>query len=427
MGKIEEQGPARQLSELMCRIYDFGLTTTSGGNLSIKDAQGVIWITPGGIDKSNLVPEDIIRMDPDGTVTGKHNPSIETAFHKGLYSVRSDVGAVVHAHAPASSAFCISRTAPDMKIIPQIYLECGDAVMTGYAAPGSDLLGEKLAAQAEKGFHTLLLDNHGSAAVGRDLLHAFQRFEALDVCSRSLIKANSIGIPKQTDEDAHRLLAAQLSYPLGSFTPEHAYTQQRKHLCNMARRAYMRGLMTSSLGSLSIRVSPDEFLITPFGGDRYALTPDDIVLVRKESTENGRQPDIWTALHRSIYDTHPAAASVMTAVPPAAMAYAVTDVDYDTRTLTEGYVLLRDIKRVDFSRALGDTASCAEELHKNQPVLLISHGGVLAMGASAIQVLDRIEVAEVSMRAGLWARHLGGMHSLGDKDIADIKTYFKLS
>ena len=37
----------------MQRIYDKGLTTMSGGNLSIRDTQGNIWITPAGIDKGN--------------------------------------------------------------------------------------------------------------------------------------------------------------------------------------------------------------------------------------------------------------------------------------------------------------------------------------------------------------------------------------
>ena len=42
--------PADQLVLLMDRIYRYGMTTTSGGNLSILDDNGDIWITPGSID-----------------------------------------------------------------------------------------------------------------------------------------------------------------------------------------------------------------------------------------------------------------------------------------------------------------------------------------------------------------------------------------
>ena len=43
--------PSDQLVMFMQRIYEKGLTTTSGGNLSIKDEEGNIWITPGSVDK----------------------------------------------------------------------------------------------------------------------------------------------------------------------------------------------------------------------------------------------------------------------------------------------------------------------------------------------------------------------------------------
>ena len=45
---------------IMQRIYAYGMTTTSGGNLSIKDDDGDIWITPGGVDKGSLTRRDII-------------------------------------------------------------------------------------------------------------------------------------------------------------------------------------------------------------------------------------------------------------------------------------------------------------------------------------------------------------------------------
>lgn len=54
--KFELMHPADQLVMFMERIYQNGLTTTSGGNLSIMDDNGDIWITPSGIDKGSLTP-----------------------------------------------------------------------------------------------------------------------------------------------------------------------------------------------------------------------------------------------------------------------------------------------------------------------------------------------------------------------------------
>ena len=59
--------PADQLVMFMQRIYDKGMTTTSGGNLSIMDEDGNIWITPAGIDKGTITRGDIVCVKPDGT------------------------------------------------------------------------------------------------------------------------------------------------------------------------------------------------------------------------------------------------------------------------------------------------------------------------------------------------------------------------
>ena len=94
--------PADQITVVISRIYRSGLTTTSGGNISIKDENGDIWITPGGIDKGSLTPKDIICVKPDGTIIGPHKPSSEFPFHKAIYEMRPKMTAVIHAHRSAS-------------------------------------------------------------------------------------------------------------------------------------------------------------------------------------------------------------------------------------------------------------------------------------------------------------------------------------
>ena len=64
--KFELMHPREQLVVLMKRLYENKLTNLSGGNLSILDKNGDIWITPTGIDKGNLRSEDIMRVRPDG-------------------------------------------------------------------------------------------------------------------------------------------------------------------------------------------------------------------------------------------------------------------------------------------------------------------------------------------------------------------------
>jgi len=132
--------PRDQLVAIMDRIYHNGMTTLSGGNLSIRDEDDNIWITPAGVDKGKLTPKDIVCVRPDGTEIGLHRPSTELPFHRAIYARRPDLRAVVHAHAPALVSFSIVRETPNTSIIPQAQRVCGLVGYAPYALPGSEAL-----------------------------------------------------------------------------------------------------------------------------------------------------------------------------------------------------------------------------------------------------------------------------------------------
>ena len=69
MNKTNFVHPRDQIVDIMQRIYGYGMTTTSGGNLSILDSDGNMWISPASVDKGTLRREDIVCVKPDGTVT----------------------------------------------------------------------------------------------------------------------------------------------------------------------------------------------------------------------------------------------------------------------------------------------------------------------------------------------------------------------
>ncbi len=131
----ELQHPRDQITEIIRRIYHSGMTTTSGGNISIIDGEGNIWVTPSAIDKGTLQRKDIVCVHPDGSVTGHHKPSSEFPFHKAIYRSRPDIRAVIHAHPPALVSFSIVRRLPDMNIIPQARKVCGPIGYAPYALP----------------------------------------------------------------------------------------------------------------------------------------------------------------------------------------------------------------------------------------------------------------------------------------------------
>src|SRR5947209_13046049 len=153
--------PRDEIVQTMERIYRYRMTTTSGGNLSVRDENGDVWITPARVDKGSLRREDVVRVKAGGGSEGRHPPSSEYPFHQAVYRARPDLRAIVHAHPVALVAFSICRRVPDTALFPQAGHVCGKVGYAPYALPGSEQLGRRIAEAFAGGFSCVLLENHG--------------------------------------------------------------------------------------------------------------------------------------------------------------------------------------------------------------------------------------------------------------------------
>ena len=111
--------PRDEIVDTIARVYRHRMTTTSGGNVSVHEPNGDVWITPGRVDKGRLNRTDIGRIFPDGTREGLHPPSSEYPFHLGIYKARPDLRAIIHAHPGALVSFSICGQVPDTRVFPQ--------------------------------------------------------------------------------------------------------------------------------------------------------------------------------------------------------------------------------------------------------------------------------------------------------------------
>ncbi|NDJ52237.1 MAG: class II aldolase/adducin family protein [Chloroflexi bacterium] len=420
--------PRDQLVAIMNRIYYNGMTTLSGGNLSIKDDDGSIWITPTGVDKGRLRPNDMVHVLPDGSVEGLHRPSSEFPFHRAIYAHRPDLKAVVHAHPPALVSFSIAREVPATTIIPQANRVCGTVGYAPYALPGSETLGANIAATFAEGYNSVLLENHGIATGGDSLLDAFQRLETLDCCARILIAARKLG-PVQTLTDEQLAPFDVVYNDLPEFQPDahpSRVRELRQVIVEAVYRACDRYLMISTEGVVSARLDEDSFLITPTGKDRRTVDAEDIVLVREGQREKGKWPSRSVQMHQAIYQNHPAIRSIMIAQPPHATAYAITKTSFDTRTIPESFILLRDVVRLDHGTQYTRPESIAATLSLETPVMLLTNDSVVTAGKSVLDAFDRLEVAEYSARSLIDAQVLGRMVPIDDQDIDQLEVAFSL-
>src|ERR1022692_828791 len=76
--------PRDEILEAMERIYRYRMTTTSGGNLSIREENGDVWITPARVDKGGLRREDLVCIRANGQIEGTQTPSSELPIHQEI-------------------------------------------------------------------------------------------------------------------------------------------------------------------------------------------------------------------------------------------------------------------------------------------------------------------------------------------------------
>jgi L-fuculose-phosphate aldolase len=317
-----------------------GLTTTSGGNISIIDENGDIWVTPSAIDKGTLRPSDIICVKKDSTIIGRHKPSSEFPFHRAIYDIRSDIKAIIHAHPPALVSFSIVRKIPDTNIISQAKHICGPIGYAEYELPGSQALGDRIAKEFAKGFMAIVMENHGTVLGGTNLVDAFQRFETLEFSARTILYGNIIGKPDYLTDNQIEEFESQIPDPLPEMeTTEYPSDERerRTEICNIVHRACNQGLMISSYGTVSSRWRGNDFLITPTNVPRWDMEIGDIVQIKRGKREPGKVPSRATWMHQEIYNRNLKINSIILTQSPYLMAFGVTKTSFDVRTIPVGY------------------------------------------------------------------------------------------
>ena len=275
--------PRDRVAKTINRIYELGMTTTSGGNISMRDSGTRIWITPAAVDKGALGADDVVCVHPDGTCEGRHKPSSELPFHRAIYDARPDLNAIVHAHPSALVSFSIVRKAPDLNAVPQAKAVCGAVGYAAYACPGTEALGQRIAGEFRSGHDCVLMENHGAVVGGPDLEDAFVRFETFEFAARTLVNAGILGEPVSLPDVQVAACETRVPGDLPEMDGvDHPAEERsiRRDIARMLLRSRRQGMMISSYGSMSVRWRGNDFLITPRDMARDGIGSGDIVQIR---------------------------------------------------------------------------------------------------------------------------------------------------
>jgi L-fuculose-phosphate aldolase len=213
-GRLEvENELMRQICQAGRRMYGSGFIVACEGNLSVRVDPDRILVTPSGVCKGHLAPQDLLVTDLNGIVKwGTGRPSSEILMHLLIYRLRPDVQAVCHAHPPTATGFAAAGRALDEAILPEIILDLGIIPLAPYGTPGTWELCERLEPLVAK-HDAILLENHGVVTCGQNITTAYQRLEMVEQFARILLTAHSLGGPHMLSHaNVQKLIAVRPRY-----------------------------------------------------------------------------------------------------------------------------------------------------------------------------------------------------------------------
>jgi L-fuculose-phosphate aldolase len=174
----------KEVARFMRRLYKNRLTTTSGGNISLRVSDEIIVITPSATDKGRMRWREVGLMNIFGeNLTPELKPSIESEMHLSIYKRNKDIKAIVHAHPVTATAFTATKSKINTTLTAEARAILGDPVLVPYALMGTVDLAS-VAADHVLHSDILLLENHGILTTGSTLLQAFDKIEVLENAAR---------------------------------------------------------------------------------------------------------------------------------------------------------------------------------------------------------------------------------------------------
>ena len=187
---------ARHEVALACqRLARDGLVVGTAGNVSVRVGEHVV-ISPSGVDYDVLAGEHVGVHRLDGEpVEAPLKPSSEMPLHLAVYA-RTDASAIVHNHAPASTAL---STVVDEVPCSHYYTAMfgGPLRVAPYATFGTQELAQHVGAALD-GRLGALMGNHGALTIGDDLKGAYGRLAYLEYVCEVQLRAMSTGLPVRT-------------------------------------------------------------------------------------------------------------------------------------------------------------------------------------------------------------------------------------
>lgn len=188
------------------RLYQRGLTTTTGGCISLR-LGSVMAITPRELDRASLLGKDIALVDisTGENLTKDKCLMIESEMHRLVYLKRKDIFSVVHSPSTYSCLYSASKEEVNTSLVAESGYLLDKVVRVEYNQMDRVELREKVCSLIEGGHNALLLAYRGALCVGKTVSDAFNRLECLEEACRLTFLSHFVETINLTDEQKEQI------------------------------------------------------------------------------------------------------------------------------------------------------------------------------------------------------------------------------
>jgi L-fuculose-phosphate aldolase len=194
-------------------LHERGFVAAMDGNLSVRLPDERILVTPTCVSKGAMRPADMVIVDLEGKrVSGRRNVTSEIGMHLLIYSQRSDVQAIVHAHPPTATGFAAAGLALTEPLVCEVVMGLGCIPLARYGTPGTSELAQTLEPYVPH-YDAILMSNHGVVTYGDTLEHAYMKMETVEHFAQISLVTHLLGRQQPLKQvEIEKLLIARTRY-----------------------------------------------------------------------------------------------------------------------------------------------------------------------------------------------------------------------
>jgi L-fuculose-phosphate aldolase len=175
------------------RLLYAHLNHGAAGNISVRLDQQTVLITPTGYDLAEMEAEDIVKINMEGNVLeGDLDPTSEVNIHLQILRNDPSIGAVIHTHAPYSTAFAVANFPMEKKLLPEFVNTVGSLPLIPFETPHTRDLADAVC-EYMKRYKSVLIANHGMVTTGKTLKECLNNVEISEFTCQVSILCKIIG------------------------------------------------------------------------------------------------------------------------------------------------------------------------------------------------------------------------------------------